>query len=33
MATEQVARAEIAAWASNDVDEVMSQFADDARWC
>lgn len=33
MAAEQVVRAEIAAWASNDVDEVMSHFADDAGRC
>ncbi|OBI60007.1 hypothetical protein A5667_00650 [Mycolicibacterium fortuitum] len=32
MAAEQVVRAEIAAWASNDVDEVMSHFAGDATF-
>ncbi len=30
MSAEQIVRAEMAAWASNDVDEVMSHFADDA---
>lgn len=32
MAAEQVVRAEIAAWAGNDVDEVMCHFAGDATF-
>lgn len=32
MTAEQIVRAEIAAWARNDVDEVMSHFADDATF-
>lgn len=32
MNAEQIVRAEIAAWGRNDVDEVMSHFADDATF-
>lgn len=32
MTAEQIVRAEIAAWARNDVDEVISHFADDATF-
>lgn len=32
MSPEDVVRAEIAAWATNDVDEVMSHFAEDATF-
>lgn len=32
MSAEDVVRAEIAAWATNDVDEVMSHFAEDATF-
>lgn len=32
MTAEEVVRAEIAAWGSNDVDEVMSHFAEDAEF-
>ncbi|MCV7113396.1 nuclear transport factor 2 family protein [Mycolicibacterium setense] len=32
MSPEDVVRTEIAAWATNDVDEVMSHFADDATF-
>jgi limonene-1,2-epoxide hydrolase len=32
MTAEEVVRAEIAAWSRNDVDEVMSHFAEDATF-
>lgn len=32
MSAEEVIRAELAAWGRNDVDEVMSHFADDAEF-
>lgn len=32
MTAEEIVRAEIAAWGSNDVDEVMSHFAEDATF-
>ena len=32
MSTEEIVRAEIAAWGRNDVDGVMSHFADDATF-
>lgn len=32
MTTESIVRAEIAAWSRNDVDEVMSHFAEDATF-
>lgn len=32
MSAEEIVRAEIAAWGRNDVDEVMSHFADDATF-
>ena len=32
MSPEEIVRAEIAAWARNDVDEVMSHFAEDAEF-
>ncbi|QRY45262.1 nuclear transport factor 2 family protein [Mycolicibacterium boenickei] len=32
MTAEEIVRAEIAAWGRNDVDEVMSHFADDATF-
>ena len=32
MTAEEIVRAEIAAWGRNDVDEVMSHFAEDATF-
>lgn len=32
MTAEEIVRAELAAWGNNDVDEVMSHFADDATF-